>query len=64
VSCEVVVELAISRVEEEAIHSESTLARCGELKNSHSVWRAQGRIRLVLVRDRVGFVCHGLSNGE
>jgi hypothetical protein len=60
----VVVELSISGEEEEAIHSERALARCGELKGSRSVWRAQGRIRLDQGRDRVGFVCHGLFNGE
>jgi hypothetical protein len=60
----VVVELAISREAEEAIHSERDLARCGELKGSRSVWKAQGRIRLYPVRDRVGFVYHGLSSGE
>jgi hypothetical protein len=64
VSCEVVVELAISGEEEEAIHSERALARCGELKGSCSVWRAKGRIRLDPVRNRVGFVCHSLSNRE
>jgi hypothetical protein len=57
-------ELAISREEEEAIHSGRALARCGELKGSCSVWRAQGRIRLDPVRNPVGFVFHGLSNGE
>jgi hypothetical protein len=60
----VVVELAIYREEEESIHSERALARCGELKGSRSVWRAHGRIRPNPMRGRVGFVCHGLSNGE
>ena len=44
--CEVVLELVISGVEEEANHKGRALARCGELKGSHSVWRAQGGIRL------------------
>jgi hypothetical protein len=44
--------------------SERALALCGGLKGSRLVWRAQGRIRLDPVRDRVGLVCHGISKGD
>jgi hypothetical protein len=37
---------------------------CRGLRGSHFVWRDHGIIRLDLVRDRVGFVSHGLSNGD
>jgi hypothetical protein len=60
----VVVELSISRVEEEDNHSGRALARCGELKGYGSIWISQRRIRLDPMRDRVVFVRHDLCNRE